>query len=254
MFAAIFVSLLCVVPGIVGQTVRIAGDSTMAKGGGGAGTDGWGQYLGQYLSLPVVNNAIAGRSARSYTDEGRFTSLINAAQKGDYVIIEFGHNDGLAGNPDNGRQDAFGDGYDTTATVTTSSGASLVIHTFPYYIQNAVTALQAKGAIPIVSSQTPSNNWSGSSISAGPRFVGYAQTAASRTKAQYIDHYDYVAQAYNKIGQTTVNTYFPNDGTHTSPTAANIVAQAFVRGLLCSSSPLKNSVNAAGKAVPNGCL
>ena len=46
---------------------------------------GWGQYLGQYLSLPVVNNAIAGRSARSYTDEGRFTSLINAAQKGDYV-------------------------------------------------------------------------------------------------------------------------------------------------------------------------
>jgi len=41
--------------------------------------------LGQYLNLPVVNNAIAGRSARSYTDEGRFTTLINSTQRGDYV-------------------------------------------------------------------------------------------------------------------------------------------------------------------------
>lgn len=135
--------------------------------------------------------------------------------------------------------------------VTPHSGESIVIHTFPYYIQNAVTALQAKGAIPIVSSQTPSNYWTGSSISAGPRFVDYAKTAASRTKAQYIDHYAYVAQSYNKLGQTTVTTYFPNDNTHTLPVAANIVAQSFVRGLLCSSSPLKNSVNSAGKAVPS---
>ena len=42
--AAVLVSLLWVVPGIVGQTVRIAGDSTMAKGGGGKGTDGKPSY------------------------------------------------------------------------------------------------------------------------------------------------------------------------------------------------------------------
>ncbi|KAK7465405.1 hypothetical protein VKT23_005383 [Stygiomarasmius scandens] len=205
MLPSLLFSLALCVPSILGQTVRLAGDSTMAKGGGGSGTDGWGQYLGQYLNLPVVNNAIAGRSARSYTDEGRFTTLINSAQRGDYVVIEFGHNDGLSGAVDNGRQDAFGDGYDTTATVTTSTGASITIHSFPFYIQNAVTALQAKGAIPIVSSQTPDNIWSGNVIGAGPRFVGYAQTAASRTGAQYIDHYDYVAQAYDKLGQSTVS-------------------------------------------------
>ncbi|KAF5368566.1 hypothetical protein D9758_002248 [Tetrapyrgos nigripes] len=253
MLSSILFSLACIVPGIVGQTVRLAGDSTMAQGGGGSGTDGWGQYLGQYLNIPVVNNAIAGRSARSYTDEGRFTSLISAAQRGDFVVIEFGHNDGTA-SPDNGRQDAVGDGYDTTATVTTSTGAQVVIHTFPFYIQNAVTALQAKGAIPIVSSQTPDNIWSGNVIGAGNRFVGYAQTAASRTGATYIDHYDYVAQAYDVLGQTTVNTYYPIDHTHTSTTGANVVAQAFVRGLLCSNSALKSHVNSAGQAVPNGCL
>ncbi|ESK90914.1 rhamnogalacturonan acetylesterase [Moniliophthora roreri MCA 2997] len=239
---------------VLAQTVYLAGDSTMARNGGGSGTDGWGQYLQQYMSIPVVNSAIAGRSSRSYTDEGRFNTLINTVKSGDYVVIEFGHNDGLSGTTDNGRQCAYGDGYDTTTTVTTSTGSQLIIHTFPYYVQNAVNALKAKGAIPIVSSQTPSNYWTGSSISAGPRFVDYAETAASRTGVTYIDHYAYTAAAYNKLGQSTVNTYFPLDQTHTSPAGANIVAQAFVRGLLCSSNDLKSKVNSVGQSVPNGCL
>ncbi|KAG6916744.1 hypothetical protein DXG01_005564 [Tephrocybe rancida] len=243
-----------VIPAVVGQTVYLAGDSTMAKGGGGSGTEGWGQFLGQYLTIPVVNLAIAGRSARSYTDEGRFTTLINTAKSGDYVIIEFGHNDGSSGAVDNGREDAVGDGYNTTATVTESDGSTKVIHTFPYYMQNAVTALQVKGAIPIVSSQTPDNLWTGSVISAGSRFVGYQKTVGTRTGAVYVDHYDYVAQAYNVFGQTTVTSWYPIDHVHTGPTAANIVAQAFVRGLLCGSSTLKSKVNAAGQAAPNGCL
>jgi len=237
-----------------GQTVYLAGDSTMAPGGGGAGTDGWGQYLGQYLTIPVVNDAIAGRSARSYSDEGRFTTLINTVKKGDFVVIEFGHNDGSSGAVDNGREEAVGDGYNTTATVTESTGAEIVIHSFPFYVQNAITSLQAKGAIPIVSSQTPDNIWTGNLISAPSRFVGYAQTAATRTATTYVNHYAYVAQAYERIGETTVNTYYPLDHTHTSPTAANIVAQTFVRGLLCTSSTLGAKVNAVGKAVPDGCI
>lgn len=68
----------------------------------------------------MVNSAIAGRSARSYTDEGRFNTLIDTVNSGDFVVIEFGHNDGLSGTVDNGREDAFGDGYDTTSTVTNS--------------------------------------------------------------------------------------------------------------------------------------
>lgn len=81
------------------------------------GNTGWGQYLAQYLTLPVDNDAIAGTSARSYTDAGNFTSIINGVQSGDFVIIEFGHNDGSAGAIDNGREDATGDGYNATTTV-----------------------------------------------------------------------------------------------------------------------------------------
>jgi len=240
--------------GACAQTVYLAGDSTMAPGGGGSGTDGWGQYLGQYLTIPVVNDAIAGRSARSYTDEGRFTTLINTVKKGDFVIIEFGHNDGLSGAVDNGREDAFGDVYNTTATVTEADGSTLVIHTFTFYMQNAIVSLKAKGATVIVSSQTPDNIWSGTTIAAGPRFVLYAQEVAATNAVTYVDHYDYVAQAYDEIGETAVTAWYPIDHTHTLPAGAQVVAQAFVRGLLCGSSTLEAKVNAAGNAVPNGCL
>ncbi|KAL1950771.1 hypothetical protein VTO73DRAFT_5895 [Trametes versicolor] len=237
--------------------VFLAGDSTMAVTGGGSGTGtaGWGVYLGQFLNIPVTNNAIGGRSARSFTDEGRFASIINAVAPGDFVVIEFGHNDGSAGTgPDNGRQDTGTDGYSDTAVVHDASGNAITIHSFNYYITNAVRSLQAKGAIPIVSSQTPDNIWSGSKIGAPSRFVGYASDVAKNTSAAYVDHFAYVAQAYDALGETTVNTYYPIDHTHTSPTGANVVAEAFVRGILCGNSALKAQVNAAGKAVPNGCI
>lgn len=82
---------------------------------------GWGAYLTNYISLTVVNSAIAGRSARSYTREGRFTTLANTVKSGDYVVIEFGHNDGGTLTPtDNGRSDcAVGSaGYATTCSTT----------------------------------------------------------------------------------------------------------------------------------------
>jgi rhamnogalacturonan acetylesterase len=90
----------------------------MAPLGGGlnSGSEGWGQYL-QY-SFPtthaVVNNsAFAGRSARSFTREGRFQWIANNLKKGDWVVIEFGHNDGGSPYPasaDNGRGDCPGAG------------------------------------------------------------------------------------------------------------------------------------------------
>jgi rhamnogalacturonan acetylesterase len=46
------------------------------------------------MNITIVNDAIAGRSARSYTREGRFAAIASVLKKGDGVIIEFGHNDG----------------------------------------------------------------------------------------------------------------------------------------------------------------
>jgi len=126
---------LALVGQVAGQTVYLAGDSTTAPGGGGKGTEGkchlttptqptqiailicshspgWGQYLHYSLKIPVVNKAFAGRSARSFTREGRFDDIGNLLKKGDFVVIEFGHNDG-ASKPDNGRSDCPGSGTET---------------------------------------------------------------------------------------------------------------------------------------------
>jgi rhamnogalacturonan acetylesterase len=82
---------------------------------------GWGAYLTDYISLTVVNDAIAGRSARSYTRDGRFDTIASVVKSGDYVIIEFGHNDGGSLTPtDNGRTDCSPVGTDYSVTCTTT--------------------------------------------------------------------------------------------------------------------------------------
>lgn len=64
-------------------TIYTCGDSTMAKDGAADGaTDGWGQYLGNYTTIPVVNKAMAGRSARSYWEEDRFAAVAKLVVKG----------------------------------------------------------------------------------------------------------------------------------------------------------------------------
>ncbi|KAJ8073989.1 hypothetical protein PM082_012278 [Marasmius tenuissimus] len=250
-FTAFAISLLSAVSTVNSQTVYLAGDSTMAPSSGVI--QGWGTAIGQYLSIPVVNKAVGGESSRSYSDNGRFTDIINSVKSGDFVIIEFGHNDPHA-DPDNGKQTAVGDGYDITANVTTASGTTILIHSFAFYIENAINSIQAKGAIPIISSLTPHNTFTNGQIGFdGGRFQTYAQSIGTRKNIVYIDHYSYTVQAFNALGQSTVATFFPTDALHFNAAGAKVVAQAFVRGLLCSNSALKSKVNSAGQSVPNGC-
>lgn len=100
-------------------TVHLCGDSTMARNDGGI-IQGWGEYL-QYSLNPesavVVNHAIGGRSSRSFTREGRFDEVAAQVQSGDWVVIEFGHNDGGSLSNDNGRSACPGEGEETCETV-----------------------------------------------------------------------------------------------------------------------------------------
>jgi lysophospholipase L1-like esterase len=83
--------------------VFLVGDSTMAqKLVSRRPETGWGEALQQYFDIDrvrVVNLARNGRSTRSFLAEGRWDALLNALQVGDYVFIQFGHNDEKIDNP-----------------------------------------------------------------------------------------------------------------------------------------------------------
>jgi rhamnogalacturonan acetylesterase len=211
-------------------TVYLAGDSTMAKTGGAL--MGWGEYLSKYITAPVVNKAMSGRSARSYTNEGRFTEIEGLVQRDDIVVIEFGHNDGGSPNSanDNGRSDCPGTGDE----VCRSGKTGELVYTFNHYVEAAARSYIAKGAKVIVSSQTPNNLFEGGSFIPGaPRFVGYAALAAKNvgSGASFSDHFQAVANMFLKLGSDKTNALFPQDHTHTSPAGADLVAQAFVQAI-----------------------
>lgn len=188
------------------------------------------------MNLPVQNRAIGGRSARSYTVEGRFDTLINSVQPNDIVIIEFGHNDGGSlSNSDNGRTACPGAGDEVCTS--TFNGQTVQVLTYPKYLTNAGQALVAKGAKVIVSSPTPNNPWEGGSFVYTPnRFTGYARTVAERIgpNAFFVDHGQYTANIFQSLGKAKVDSFFPNDHTHTSPEGADVVHKAFVKGVLCA--------------------
>ena len=74
----------------------MAGDSTMCNYAPRQyPQQGWGQALTEFMKDPekLHNFAIGGRSARSFKNEGRWQKLVDSLNKGDYVIIAFGHND-----------------------------------------------------------------------------------------------------------------------------------------------------------------
>ncbi|KAI9371317.1 rhamnogalacturonan acetylesterase RgaE [Aspergillus egyptiacus] len=222
---------LTLLPCTLAQTIYLAGDSTMASTNGGT-TDGWGDYIIDSVTVPVSNEAIGGRSARSYTREGRFQAIADVLQEGDYVVIEFGHNDGGSLSNDNGRTDCPGSGDETCETVY--DGVTETVLTFPKYIENAAQLFMDKGAHVLISSQTPNNVWETGEYSYSPsRFVEYAQLAAERAGAEYVDHGAYVASIYEALGLETVNSFYPNDHTHTSPEGAQVVAEAFLKAVVC---------------------
>lgn len=215
---------------------------------------GWGVYLPYSLTgVTVINDAIAGRSARSYTDEGRFTTLVNSVVSGDFVIIEFGHNDGGSLTPtDNGRSDCVGAGSETCTTA-----AGVVVQTYVTYLTNAAKAMIAKGAHVIISSPTPNNPCeTGTCTYTASRFTGYCAdvVANAGSSSAFVDHGQYVANRFIALGVTVVDSYYPNDHTHTSPEGANVVAAQFVKGLLCGGSPLAAYVKNTTASIAGSCI
>ncbi len=105
-----FISLVLVVPVIACKktkekiVVYTIGDSTMAdKDTADNPERGWGQVLPLFFdstNVLIENHAKNGRSTKSFIDEHRWDSIMGKLRKGDYVFIQFGHNDEKSDKPE----------------------------------------------------------------------------------------------------------------------------------------------------------
>lgn len=136
--------------------IFIAGDSTaQSYGEHYAPQAGWGQMLGLFFddSVEIVNRAMAGRSLKSFFNEGRWQSVLDEASRGDYVIIQFGQNDGAQNKPE--RYLSFED-------------FSQMLET-----EYILPALE-KGLIPVIATQTQGHWFGSDGLIAEPSGTNYA--------------------------------------------------------------------------------
>ena len=78
-------------------SILLAGDSTCASyPASRAPLTGWGQVLNQYCreGVTVRNHALSGYSTRSFIRNKKWDKLVSEIKPGDYVVVQFGHNDG----------------------------------------------------------------------------------------------------------------------------------------------------------------
>lgn len=82
-------------------TIYLAGDSTVQTYKKEAYPQmGWGQKLSDFISCPIVNHAMAARSSKTFIEEGRLSSILENIRQGDYLILQFGHNDANVSKPE----------------------------------------------------------------------------------------------------------------------------------------------------------
>lgn len=221
------------------------GDSTVKnKDKEDDGMWGWGSVIGELFDpkkITVENEAMAGRSSRTYLDEGRWDKVYNALRPGDFVLIQFGHNDGGDINTGKARGTMKGSGDESKVMLMEATGRYQVIYPFGWYIRKYIMDAQEKGAIPIVLSHTPRNQWKpdGTVIRNAESYGSWTREAAGATGALFIDLNEISAAKLEKMGKEEAATYFKQDHTHASLKGARLNAQSIVDGLKQTDCPLK---------------
>ncbi len=219
------------------------GDSTVKNGkdDGSNKQYGWGSLLWQWFDttrVSVENHALGGRSSRTFITEGLWDKVLAGVQKGDYVFIQFGHNDAGPLNTGRARASLRGNADNDTTVVMEATGKEETIHSFGWYMRKYARDVKAKGATPIILSHIPRNNFvtkdSLQIVRNDNGFGAWCKEAAAMEKVPYIDLNDLVADKYEKMGKDSVQLMFHGDHTHTSRLGAELNAKTVAEGVKLS--------------------
>lgn len=218
-------------------TLYIIGDSTV-RNGDGTGKEslwGWGSFMHEYFDtakLSVQNHAMGGRSSRTFITEGRWDKILTTLKKGDYVIMQFGHNDASPlDDTARARGTIRGIGNDSTEIYNPIRKMREIVHSYGWYMRKYVNEVKAKGATPIICSLIPRNNWKDGRVNRSNDYGIWAKQIADETSAFFIDLNSMVADKYDAMGEQAVKNFFPKDNTHTNKEGALINVQLVTEGI-----------------------
>src|SRR5215204_2640956 len=215
-------------------TLFIIGDSTVNNSG--EGFQGWGNVIGDLFDkskINIENRARGGRSSRTFFTEGLWEKVLSELKPGDFVLMQFGHNDGGAIDREKFRGSIRGTGEETR-DITGMDGRAETIHTFGWYMRKFIADAKSKGATAIVLSPVPRNVWKDGKVErAAENYGGWARDVAESQKVLFVDLNEITARKYEKAGAEKVGADFftTKDHTHTSPAGARINAESVVEGL-----------------------
>jgi lysophospholipase L1-like esterase len=216
----------------VKKRIFVIGDSTVANGNDTI--VGWGKVLPSFFDTSrviIVNKARGGRSSRTFLNEGLWQEIVSQLKNGDFVLMQFGHNDGAKPDAEKFRGSLKGTGEETQE-VTKPDGTKEIVHTYGWYMKKYIQDTRAKGAAPIVFSQIPRNEWPGGNVERVTTSYGkWAKEAADQTGAYFVDLNELVAKKYEVMGKEKVKTFFPGDHTHTNRAGAELNAKTVAEGI-----------------------
>ena len=245
--------------------VFITGDSTVKnKDKDEDDMWGWGSVANTVfdeIKIDIVNAAMAGRSCRSYLNEGRWEKVYNSLKPGDFVLIQFGHNDispidkpkyrGAIATADDtchvyrmqaAKEDLTKQNViDKKLKSNTQVGSYEVVFSFGWYLKKFIQDVREKGATPILVSLTPRNEWpEGKMERRNDSYGVWYRQVVKDTGVEFVDLHNLAADFYDKKcgSKEKANKYFKKDHTHTSLLGAKINAKCVAQGLKANNSPL----------------
>ncbi len=244
--------------------IFIAGDSTAATyTSPDKDQQGWGAELQAFFDparLIVVNAARGGRSSRTFITEGHWDQMLADVRRGDFVVIQFGHNDAGALNVEppgstlplraRGTIPGIGDGSEEIDNVVT--GKHETVYSFGQYLRRMIADTRAKGATPILMTLTRRNAWKDGRIECpSETYRLWTWQTAVREKTAFVDLSRIIADRYQAIGQEAVTAQFIGDTVHTNLEGARRNAADVTAGLKSLRDlPLRRLLSERGRQVP----
>ena len=264
-------------------SIILVGDSTV-RNGHGKGSDGlwgWGAPIADLFDptkVNVVNRAIGGLSSHSYISAGHWDLALEIIKPGDFVLIQFGHNDGgvnlpgaapipdqglppgatpptpRAGMPrgPNARGSLPGTGDETLEVENQFTHKTELVHTFGWYLRKYIADVRAKGATPILCSLVPRKIWVDGHIRRNTEtYRGWTQSVAEEEHVPFVDLNEIIARRYDALGEAAVDPLFGDPHTHTTWAGAVLNAEAVVAGLRAlPGHPFDKYLSDKGRAIP----